>query len=617
MDSFQEEDFSKKLNFGLWGTLFRFAGNAKKECVLLTLVNFIYSGLSALLPFAMGYAIDTFVESRDMATFGPFVLLLIVGVFLSGYLTYKFIDLASVVEVNIVHDMREAGFVNLQKLSFSYFDTTPVGWILSRMAADIQRIGDVIAWSILDVSFMVFEIMFFMIAMFILNARLALVTFAVLPVVVVISFYFQKKILINQREVRKFNSKITGAYNEGITGARTTKTLVREAKNFEEFGSLSGGMKKASIVSAMLTAVYMPIVMLLGSVTVAATIYFGSGGVMSGLITFGTLTAFVNYILRMFEPIQQMARVLSEIQSAQAAGERTVSLINTTPDILESDEVLAVYGDSLDTKKENWEAVHGDIEFKNVSFAYKTGEKILDNFNLKVEKGQNIALVGATGAGKTTIVNLICRFYEPTAGEILIDGVDYRKRSQAWLHANLGYVLQTPHLFSGTVRENIRYGLLEASDEDVAEAAKAVGAYDFIMNMSKGFDTDVGEGGNRLSVGEKQLVSFARAILRKPMLFVLDEATSSIDTETELEIQRAIAKILKGRTSFLIAHRLSTIKSCDKILVIEDGEILEAGTHKELIRKKGRYFSLYTNQFIEENEKKILGSETAVIGDNI
>ena len=607
MDHFQEEDFSKKLNFGLWGSLLRYAKNAKRECVLLTLLNLAYSGISALLPLAIGYAIDTFVVSRDMSSFIPFVVFLIVWVALSGYLTYKFIDFASVIEVNIVHDMRKAGFVNLQKLSFSYFDTTPVGWILSRMAADIQRVGDVIAWSLLDMSFMVFEIIFFTSAMLLLNWRLALVTLAVLPFVVVISFYFQKKILKNQREVRKFNSRITGAYNEGITGARTTKTLVREAKNFEEFGQLSEGMRKASIVSATLSAVYMPIIVMLGSITVAATIYFGSGGVMSGLITFGTLTAFINYIMRMFEPIQQVARVLSEMQSAQAAGERTMSLINTKPDILESEEVLAIYGDSLNPMQENWEPIHGDIEFKNVTFAYKTGEKVLENFNLKIEKGQNIALVGATGAGKSTIVNLICRFYEPTEGEILIDGVDYRKRSQAWLHANLGYVLQTPHLFSGSVMENIRYGLLEATDDEVIEAAKAVGAYDFIINMSKGFDTDVGEGGNRLSVGEKQLVSFARAILRKPVLFVLDEATSSIDTETELGIQKAIEKILKGRTSFLIAHRLSTIKSCDKILVIEGGKVVESGSHRELIQKKGRYFNLYTNQFIEENEKKILG----------
>ena len=607
MEQFQEEKFSKKLDFGLWKSLFRFAMGAKKECIKLTVLNVVLSGLAALLPLANRYAIDTFIMGRDMSTFSPFVALLLLWVVVNGIGTYKFIQYASAIEVSIVHDMREAGFVNLQKLSFSYFDRTPVGWILSRMAADIQRIGDVISWSLLDISFALFELVFFTTAMFILAPRLALVTIAVLPIVVIVSFYFQKRILVRQREVRKFNSQITGAYNEGITGAKTTKALVREVKNFEEFSELSSEMREASARSAALSALYMPIVTALGSVAVAGTIYFASGDVLTGVITFGTLAAFINYIMRMFEPIQQMARILSEVQAAQAAGERTISLIDTKPEILESEEVLRIYGDSINPKVENWEPIEGEIEFRNVTFAYKEGETVLENFSIKVEKGQNIALVGATGAGKSTIVNLICRFYEPTEGEILIDGVDYRERSQAWLHANLGYVLQTPHLFSGTVMENIRYGHLDATDEEVIESAKTVGAYEFIMNMPKGFDTDVGEGGGRLSVGEKQLVSFARAILRKPMLFVLDEATSSIDTETEVKIQKAIENILKGRTSFLIAHRLSTIKSCDKILVIEDGKIIEGGTHKELIRQKGKYFNLYTNQFIEENERKILG----------
>ena len=607
MEQFQEEDFSKKLDFGLWKSLFKYAGGAKKECIKLTALNILLSGMNTLLPLANRYAIDVFIMGRDMSTFVPFIFLLLLWAVINGFGTYKFIEYASAIEVSIVHDMREAGFVNLQKLSFSYFDRTPVGWILSRMAADIQRIGDVISWSLMDISFSLLEIVFFTTAMLILAPRLALVTLAVIPVVVIVSMYFQKKILLRQREVRKYNSKITGAYNEGITGAKTTKALVREAKNFEEFGEMSAEMRKASARSASLSALFTPIVTALGSVAVAGTIYFASGDVLSGLITFGTLAAFINYIMRMFEPIQHMARILSEMQSAQAAGERTISLIDTKPEILESDEVLRIYGDSLNPKTENWEPIQGEIEFRNVTFAYKGGEKVLEDFSVGVKKGQNIALVGATGAGKSTIVNLICRFYEPTEGEILIDGVDYRERSQAWLHANLGYVLQTPHLFSGTVMENIRYGELNASDEDVIEAAKTVGAYEFIMNMQKGFDTDVGEGGGRLSVGEKQLVSFARAILRKPMLFVLDEATSSIDTETEVKIQKAIENILKGRTSFLIAHRLSTIKSCDKILVIEDGKIMESGTHKELIRAKGRYFNLYTNQFIEENERKILG----------
>ena len=606
MNQIQEEDYSSKFDMSLWITLLKFMKGVKKEAVLLTLLNMLYSILMALIPMANKYAIDTFAEGRDLTTFVPFAISLVIGLIIMGILTYKGLQYSAVIEVHMVHDMREAAFKNLQNLSFSYYDTTPVGWILARMAADAQRIGDVIAWGCLDMVYAFFMVVFIIINMFILNASMAVIGLCMVPVVAVLSIYFQKKLLASQREVRKVNSKITGAFNEGISGARTTKTLVREQKNFAEFNQLSSDMRKVSVFSATLSAVYMPLVMMLGSITTALIIYIGSGKVVTQIITFGTLTAFVNYVMQMFEPIQQIARTFAEMQSAQAAGERTIGLINTKPDIVESAEVLAKYGDSLNPRPENWEEIQGEIEFKNVTFSYKTGEMVLEKFNFKVEKGQNIALVGATGAGKSTIVNLICRFYEPTEGEILIDGRDYRKRSQAWLHSNLGYVLQTPHLFSGTIMENIRYGRLEASDEEVVEAAKVVNAYEFIMKMENGFDTDAGEGGNRLSSGEKQLISFARAILRKPAVFVLDEATSSIDTETEQLIQKAIETVLEGRTSFLIAHRLSTIKKCDKILVIEDGKIVEAGTHKELIRLKGRYFNLYTNQFIEENEKRIL-----------
>ena len=606
MNQFQEEDYSSKLDMGLWVTLFKFMKSVKKEAILLTVYNMIYSLIMSVIPLANRYALDTFAVERDLTTFMPFAAAILSVLVLAGFLTYKTIQYAAVVEVHMVHDMREAAFKNLQNLSFSYYDTTPVGWILARMASDAQRIGDVIAWSCLDMVYAIFMVVFIIINMFILNTQMALIGLCMVPIVAVISVYFQRRLLASQREVRKINSKITGAFNEGISGARTTKTLVRELRNFEEFEHFSEEMKKASIYSATLSAIYMPIVMMLGSITTALVIYMGSSKVITQLITFGTLTAFVNYVMQMFEPIQQIARIFAEMQSAQAAGERTIGLINTPSDIVESELVLAKYGDSLNPKFENWEDINGEIEFKNVTFSYKTGETVLDNFSLKVEQGQNIALVGATGAGKSTIVNLICRFYEPTHGEILIDGVDYRNRSQAWLHSNLGYVLQTPHLFSGTIMENIRYGRLNATDEEIIEAAKTVNAYDFIINMDKGFDTDVGEGGNRLSSGEKQLISFARAILRKPTVFVLDEATSSVDTETEQLIQKAIENVLDGRTSFLIAHRLSTIKSCDKILVIEDGKVVESGAHKELIRLKGRYFNLYTNQFIEENEKKIL-----------
>jgi len=290
--------------------------------------------------------------------------------------------------------------------------------------------------------------------------------------------------------------------------------------------------------------------------------------------------------------------------SAQAACERVMGLLNEKEEIVD-DQV---------EEKEDYGRIRGDVTFENVSFYYKEGEYILKNFNLKVKAGETIALVGETGSGKSTIVNLACRFYEPSAGRILIDGIDYQKKPQKWLHSNIGYVLQAPHLFSGTIKENIRYGKLDATDEEIIEAAKVVRAHDFIMRLEQGYDTEVGEGGGMLSTGEKQLVSFARAIIGKPSLFFLDEATSSIDTESEAKIQKAIEEVLHHRTSFIVAHRLSTIRSADRILVIDKGEILEQGTHDELLRKKGHYYELYTNQFIDEVGMDVLKGNTKQVG---
>lgn len=607
MDFYQEEDYTSNLDLKVWSALMKFTKNCKKQVFWLSFDNIVYSFISAFIPLMTKYAIDVFVEQRDLSTFIPFIVIYVVLICICGILTYKVIDHSAYVEVNMVHDIREAGFKNIQNLSFSYFDTTPVGWILARMTNDAQRIGDCIAWGCLDLIWAFSVIVFIIINMLILDIKTALICLSVLPVMLLVSVFFQKRILHNQRIARKFNSQITGAFNEGISGARTTKTLVREEKNFSEFGELSSQMKKASVKTSLLSSVYLPCIMLLGSISTALIIFSGGSSLVKGTMVVGTLSAFVNFTLQMFEPVQQIARVFAEMQSAQASAERTISLVETKPEIVDKKEVIEKYGDSLNPKKENWEEIKGEIEFKNVSFSYKTGEKVLESFNLKIHKGEKIALVGETGSGKSTIVNLICRFYEPTEGQILIDGKDYKERSQLWLHGNLGYVLQTPHLFSGTVMENIRYGNLEATDEQVIEAAKTVNAYDFIINLKNGFDTDVGEGGNRLSSGEKQLISFARAILKRPAIFVLDEATSSIDTETEKLIQEAIMNVLKDRTSFIIAHRLSTIRSCDRILVIDKGKVIEAGSHKELLKLKGRYFNLYTNQFIEEHEKMILG----------
>ncbi len=379
--------------------------------------------------------------------------------------------------------------------------------------------------------------------------------------------------------------------------------------NIEEFNEVAQDMRKSSVRAATLSALFMPIVVSLGSLATAYALWKGGYDVLSGVMTLGMMQVFINYTVQFFQPVRDIAQIFAELQSSQAAAERVVSLLETEPDIVDTPEVEAVFGDNFHPKKENWPALLGDIEFKDVSFRYKDGEKVLEHFNLKVQHGQTIALVGETGSGKSTIVNLICRFYEPTEGQILIDGADYRTRSQLWLQSNLGYVLQSPHLFSGTVADNIRYGRPEATDEEVQLAARLVGAESFILKMPDGFKANVGEGGNRLSTGQKQLISFARAILCNPAIFVLDEATSSVDTETEQLIQNAIQKVLSGRTSFIIAHRLSTIRSADRILVIQHGKITEEGTHKQLIAKQGYYYQLYTNQFQEEQGLNILAGE--------
>jgi len=439
-----------------------------------------------------------------------------------------------------------------------------------------------------------------LIGTFIVNVKLALILVSAIPVMVLISVVFQKKILRYQRDARRLNSMITSSFNEGIMGARTTKTLVREELNNKEMFAITGNMKKASMRAALVSAMYMPVASMAISIAVAFVLNAGGYDVTSGWITIGELNFFMQIGNLMFEPIRNFARIFAELQSSQAAAERVVEVLEAESDISDSVEVVKKYGDLFNPRTENWEPIKGEVEFRNVSFSYKDGEHVLKNFNLRVEAGQNIALVGETGSGKSTIVNLVCRFYEPQEGCILIDGKDIRERSQLWLQSNLGYVLQSPQLFSGTIRENIRYGKLSATDEEVENAAKMVGAHDFIMSLEKGYDTEVGEGGGLISTGQKQLISFARAIIADPKIFVLDEATSSIDTESEIKIQKASETLLRNRTSFIIAHRLSTIRHADRILVIDNGEVVEQGTHKELMRLKGHYYELYTNQFKSE-----------------
>lgn len=615
MQAFQEEDYTKRFDLSLWRKLLRLAKPYHKNLLLIMASMSLAAFIDVALPMMNSYAIDTFIANSTREGMLGFVLLYIALVVVQVGTIFTFMRQSAVVETGVVYLIRNKGFRKLQELPFSYYDRMPVGYLMSRLTNDTQRLGDTIGWSLVDLCWGMVYLVLCPIMMLSINWKLTLVVLLVLPVLAVLSWKFQKGILQSYRQVRKHNSQITGGFNEGINGAKTTKTLVREEMNIEEFKEVAQGMRKASVRAATLSALFLPLVVSLGSLATAYALWMSGADYLASLagsaaamgMTIGTIQVFFNYTIQFFQPVRDIARIFAELQSSQAAAERVLTLLDTEPDIVDSPEVEAVFGDNFHPKKENWPELVGDIEFNDVSFQYKDGEKVLKHFNLHVKHGQTIALVGETGSGKSTIVNLLCRFYEPTEGSILIDGADYRTRSQLWLQSNLGYVLQSPHLFSGTVAENIRYGRPDATDEEVRRAAQLVGAEPFIMKMKDGFEAEVGEGGNRLSTGQKQLVSFARAILCNPKIFVLDEATSSVDTETEQLIQTAIQKVLSGRTSFIIAHRLSTIRSADRILVIQGGEIIEDGTHSQLIAKQGYYYKLYTNQFQEEQGMEILG----------
>ena len=607
MNYYEEEGYSS-FNIKPWFKLRRFFKPYTRKLLHLILFMFITALMDLSIPLFQKYAVDSFIAKDTTEGISSFIALYSAALVTMAVSVTAFIRQAVVVEMHIGMDLRKEIFEHLQNLSLSYYNTTPVGYILARTLSDTNKIGSMIAWGLVDVFWSFAYVIGAFIAMFMLNVRLTLIVAMVIPVMAVITVYFQKKILLTSRKLRKVNSKMTGSFNEGITGAKTSKTLVIEDKNLTEFKNISSEMKLSAVKLARLNALYIPIIVFFGSVLTAMVLARGGRLAMEQIIQIGTLSAFLSYAINIFEPVQQLARTFAEVISLQVNIERVTELLEKEPLIKDSEDVIKIYGDNINPKKENWEEIAGEIEFRNVTFKYPDGdEEVLKDFNLHIPAGTNVAIVGETGAGKSTLVNLACRFFEPTEGEILIDGKDYRERSQLWLHSNIGYVLQAPHLFSGTIKENIRYGKLDATDKDVMEAAKIVSVDTIINKLERGYDSNVGEGGDRLSTGEKQLISIARAILADPKIFVLDEATSSVDTHTERLIQKGIEYLLKGRTSFIIAHRLSTIKKADIILVVNDGKIIERGTHKNLIANKGHYYNLYTKQFEEEKTLELFG----------
>ena len=610
MAVYEEQEYNKPFSFQIWAKMLPFFKPYKKYFAITIGLNLLLAGVDVLVPLFQSYAIDHFIAPDTLDGIGSFAGTYVAMILLQTIFVYVSVRAATIIEMNVGKDLKWAQFEHLQTLSFSYYNTTPVGYIHARVMSDTLRIAGMTAWGLVDMFWAFVYVISVFGIMFLLNWKLALIIMLIVPCIALLTVYFQNKILHWNRKVRKINSQITNAYNEGITGVRTSKSMVIEEDNQENFRGITKQMHRAAIHSAKLNAVYIPTILLFSSVASAIVLARGGYMVQEELIQLGTLSVFISYAVVIFEPIQQLARLLADLISCQANIERVTDLLEQEPNVCDSPEVEAKYGDMFHPKKENWEEIKGDIVFEDVSFRYPDGkEYVLEHFNLHVPAGTNVAIVGETGAGKSTLVNLLGRFFEPTKGRILIDGKDYRLRSQLWLHSQIGYVLQNPHLFSGTLYDNIRYGNLDATDEEIREAARQVSADTVAEKLEKGYDSDVGESGGRLSTGEKQLISFARAILANPRIFVLDEATSSIDTQTEQLIQKATDHLLKGHTSFVIAHRLSTIRKADVILVVKDGKIIEQGSHRELLNKKGYYYELYSKQFEEEAAMGILSGQ--------
>lgn len=589
--------------FGI-GKIIPYLARYKKRVYAMLFCGLLGSVVDIAQPILQRYSINHFIGGGTLDTLPWFIAIYFGTILLSAAANYISCTDATCLEVWIDRDLRNDAFAHLQTLSFSYFNQNSVGYIHARVISDSSRIGSLFSWTLIDGVWQMTYLVGAIIVMLVINAKLALMVLTIMPIIVLLFSVFQSRLVRVNREVREINSKITGNFNEGITGAKTIKTLVIEDKIHDGFVADTAAMRKKTVRAAHLRGLFASTMGFASSLALAIVLWRG-GYIAASEV--GTFSMFMSYAQGMMEPVRWIIDSISDLITTQVNIERLSKLLETKSDVVDSPEVIKKYGDCFDPKRENWEPIKGDIEFDDVSFKYPDGDEyILEHFSLNIPFGTNIAIVGETGAGKSTLVNLICRFYEPTSGRVLIDGRDARERSQLWLHSAIGYVLQTPHLFSGTVRENLLYGNPNATDEDIRRALELVSAQGVVDKLENGLETDVGEGGDMLSTGEKQLLSFARAILADPRILVLDEATASVDTITEQKIQSAIDTIIHGRTSIVIAHRLSTVRNADLILVVDDGKIIEQGTHEQLISRRGSYYRLYTRQYEDEATSRLL-----------
>ncbi len=602
-DKHEEYTLAESFKFSEWKRLFKYVKPYKKLLVFLIIASISTAFFDSIFPLMTQYAITNFIQiksSDGIVGFAGFYILLALT---QAFFSIVFCKCAITVEMLVGRDMKKDLFSHTQTLSLDYFNQTPVGFILARIMSDTNSIGSLFSWGISDFIFNVAYISFALFNMIRLNFSLAMCVIIIMPFMLKVADIFQRKLLVQNRKVRIHNSIVTAAYNEHITGAATTKEL--DIKDFvnEEFRQKNKNLKNEHIVYKSIEAMFFPTIMIFSGIIISLILGYGAQLVFNQTIDVAALSVFVSYAFVLTDPIERIIRAFTRITSLQANVERVNSLLDTQPLVKDSKEIENIYGDVYKPNKEAWEEIKGDIEFCDVSFKYPGSETyILKDFNLKIPAGTSVAIVGHTGAGKSTLVNLVCRFFEPTKGKILIDGKDYKERSLLWLEHNLSYVLQTPHLFSGTIEENIRYSRPTASDEEVIAAAKKAQAHTFIQKLKDGYKTEVGEGGDKLSTGQKQLISIARAILAEGKILVMDEATSSVDTYTEQLINSMSSSLMENKTTFIIAHRLSTVKNSNIILVVENGKIIESGTHPELLKLGKVYYEMYTGQWEEEKQ---------------
>lgn len=594
-----EETLMKGFDPQVTRRLLRFARPYIGWILVSLVLMMIHSGAAVAGPYLVKVALDSGVAAGDVNALNRAVILYIGTIGVQWLAIFLRINIMVRVGQSVIFDIREALFAHLQQLSLSFYSRYSVGRIITRVMNDVGVLRDFLTWALLAIArdlFTVFGILFAMTAM---NLRLSLITFSVLPVMLAVTILFRRKARENYRKVRAAISWVNSVLAENINAVRVVQAFSRQAVNYRHFREeVNRHNLVTNLRAARIAAGFPASIDLLGSLAIMLVIWIGGRAAAqvvgadpeqsAGVITAGVLVAFVLYIERFFEPIRDLAMRYDSFQSTMAAGERIFALLDTPVEVTDAPDAVDL------------PLIAGEVEFINVSFHYSDDPAcVLKDINLHVWPGETVALVGETGAGKSTLVKLISRFHDPTEGKLLIDGHDLRSVSQHSLRRQLGIVLQDPFLFNGTVRENIRFGRLEASDWEIEAAARAVGAHDFITMLKNSYDTHVEEGGLVLSVGQRQLLSFARALLADPRILILDEATSSVDTQTERIIQSGLATLLEDRTAFVIAHRLSTVVNADRIVVIQDGQIVEEGSHAELLQRGGYYFRLYSMGFEE------------------